>query len=102
MERQDRCADLASGLGMNENRSDVYKHQGQDMVAVAAVVTVVVVTILVSHHGEIVIGMSGVMEVVIMGIRTQPHFVAYRMVIHDHRRRPSVLERDDKNENEGD
>lgn len=87
---------------MTENRSDGYKHQGQDMVAVAAVVTIVVMTILVCHHGEIVIGMSDVMEVVIMGMRTQHHVVAYRMIMHDHRRRPSVLERDDKHENEGD
>jgi hypothetical protein len=75
------------------------KNEGENVVAVTAVMTILVVLLAVgaAERGEFMAGVSGiVMVVVIMNIRG--HCIHRHLPMQPGRRRPGELERDDEHD----
>lgn len=70
------------------------------MVVAAMMPVFVVAGFAVTRQGGVMIGMSGIVVAMIVGVHAQGCHIVARMPVQVRRRRPGELERDDEHENQ--
>lgn len=72
------------------------------MMAMADMMAVVVMAdTRISGRGEVMIGVTGIMKIMVFGLHADRMRIATTMPMHAHRRRPGELERNDQKEDQG-
>ena len=91
-----------AGLALAERQPGSVEDDGEHMVAMADMVTIIVVTdIRIARHSVDMVRFCAGVKIMIMGMYANSAGIATKMPMHAHRRRPGELERNNQQKDQG-